>query len=334
MMSYNDLVNESLTIINEKVQSYNGDNNSFHEKCDYIELLALLNSDELYKHNLKSRFFGEEEDRQEAELIQEERQARINDEQEQVLNDLFEILLFRQSKFNIDYPFDVTVEEIKLKGDLNKKQKIYIILLCCANLSTFKKNLQSSLADEFEEITYCALRKYLSTYEVKRLGYNSDYPGKNTRDKIKEFSNSINVPIYEERINEIPLRANKEKGVDIVAWNNFSDNIPNALFYLIQCACGKDTRKKIYEPATYFDYIDFNKFKKNPIITLAIPKAVLIREGHVEKMNQVAMMDTLYLDRLRLLECYNMSPDMSCVDEVDAFNLVEKLIEETITILD
>ncbi len=333
-MSYNDLITESLANINDRVQSYTGDNNTLHKKCDYIEILALLSSDEIYKNNLKSRFFAEEEDRNEADNIQEEEQAELNDEQEQSLVDFFEILLFRQNMFGENYPFEVTTEQIKLKDNPNQKQKLYIILLCCANLTTFERSLRSKLTDEFEEITYCAFKKYLPGFEIKRLGYKSDYPGMNTRNKLRNLGSDLNVAPRERQINGIPIGANKEKGVDLVAWYKFIDNLPNTMIFLIQCACGKDTEHKIHEPLNYCTYLDLAEFQKKPIITLAVPKAVLIGENKIEQIKDVAKDDSLYFDRLRLLEFCNIEDDMSCIEGINAFHLADKLIDEAMTILD
>jgi len=333
-MSYNDLINESLVNIHNKVQSYTGDNNTLHEKCDYIEILALLSSDEIYKNNVKARFFSEEEDRNEADNIQENEQTELDDRYEQSLIDFFEILLFRQSKFGESYPFKVDVEKIKLKDNPNEKQKLYIILLCCANLTTFERNLRSKLTNEFEEITYCAFKKYLPGFEIKRLGYKSDYPGMNTQNKLRSLGSDLNVSPRERQIGGIPIGANKEKGVDLVAWYKFIDNLPNTMIFLIQCACGKDTTHKIHEPLNYNTYLDFAEFQKKPIVTLAVPKAILIGENKIEQIKDVAKDDSLYFDRLRLLEFCNIGQDMSCIENINACHLANKLIDQTVTILD
>lgn len=325
---YNQLIDASLSTIASKVETYTDDNSRSHKKCDYIELLALLSSDELYKDDFLSRFYSEYSDRCEGS---ENEQASIDDNHQQELVNLFEILQYRSQLYGEDYPFDINSEMIKLKENISTKQKLYIILLSCANLTTFEKSLQYHLADEFEHITYCAIRQYLpSSFQVKKLGSNSDYTG-NTRKKLKELGRDINLPTEDEQIDAIDIRANKEKGVDLVAWHSFVDNLPNTIILLIQCACGKDTLHKMYEPAAYMTYFNFSKFQKQPIISLATPKSVVIKPDFVKQMSEVAMGDILFFDRLRLME---LIINDDCVIGIQAFSLADRLISETISVLD
>jgi len=333
-MSYNDLVIQSLLCIQEKVQSYNGDKNILHQKCDYIELLSLLNSDEIHKNNLFSRFFSEEEDRRQDEHILEEEQAPINDKQEQELVNMFEVLLYRQSIYGQNYPFEVSQDYIKLKVQPSQKQKLYIILLCCANLTTFERNLRLKLTEEFEEITYCAFKKYLPNFKIKRLGYKSDYPKLNTQNKLTKLGLDLNVGVDLNQIKGIPVGANKEKGVDLIAWYEFIDRIPNTIMFLIQCACGQTTTNKIHEPLNYCTYLDLSKSQKKPIVTLAVPKAVCVGDNYIQQIKDVAKDDSLYFDRLRLLECCNIGEDVSCIENINAFVLADELLLKRISIVD
>lgn len=324
---YNQLINTSISKIASKVETYKGDNGRSHKKCDYIELLTLLSSDELYKDNLLSRFYSEYRDRDDSP---EEEQAEIDDKHQQEIINLFEILQYRSKLYGESYPFEIGSDSdmIKLKEEISDSHKLYIILLSCANLTTFEKNLQSSLADEFEHITYCAIKQYLpSSFKVKKLGSDSDYSG-NTRDKLKELGKDINLPTNDEQIDGISILANKEKGVDLVAWYNFVDNIPNTLIFLIQCACGVDTQHKQYEPIGYDNYFYFNN---KPIISLATPKSVVIKENHIKDMNEVSAGNILFFDRLRLIE---LIVDENCLSTIEAFRLADRLIDETISVLD
>lgn len=324
MMTYSESIDRSLGEISGKIETYSGNNTRFHEKCDYIEILALLSSDELYKSNLLSRFFAEYSDR---DNNLEERQAEISDDHEQEIINLFEILKFRNNLYLNSYPFIITNDMIKLKDNLTFEQKLYIILLCCANLTTFEPSLQYKLTDEFEHITYCAIKKHLPNFIVKKLGSNSDYAG-NTINKLKALGKDINLDPINDQIEAISPRANKEKGVDLVAWYKFNDNLSNTIIFFIQCACGKDTQHKQHEPEAYKTYFNF---KKLPIISLSTPKSVVIKENSIQQLSEVAMGDILFFDRSRLIE---LIIDGECVSSIEAFNLADRLISETISVLD
>lgn len=324
---YDELVTKSLEKINERLSSYSNDETKDHYKCDYIELLALLNNEELNKADLFKRFFYEYEDRNNNE---EEVQSEISEKHERTIDDLFEILKYRQSLYSTMYPFTVTEESITLKQELSNMHKLYLVLLSSANLSTFNKDLQFHLADEFEHITFCAMKQYLPNFEIKRLGAKADYRG-NTRNKLKLLGKDLKVPTYEDQIDGINLRASKEKGVDLVAWYKFKDSLPNSIIFLIQCACGKDTLHKQYEPAAYHTYFNFSKYQKDPIITLSTPKSVILKDMYIQQINEVAMKDVLYFDRIRLME---LIQDIECVTSLNAFSLTEKLIDKEFSLLD
>jgi len=326
MMSFNENVTESLSEIESKIESYNDHQNIDHRKCDYIELLALLNKDELYEDNLLSRFFKESEDRNEHE---DDENAEIDDSQERSLAELFNTLKYRQNMFENHYPFIVTDDSIKLKNidTLTKENRLYIVLLCCANLKKFTKKTQAKLAEEFEEITYASLKKFLPQFELKRMGSNSDYTG-NTSDKLKKLATDLNIPTYDDQINYLANTASKEKGVDLFGWKNFKDKIPNLIMIAIQCACGEKTDYKINEPENYHNYFIFDKFKAKPIVVLSVPKAISIAPNTIKDKLEVIKTNNLFFDRLRLMEYIDNTL------ELESLLLADKLIEKSISVVD
>lgn len=325
-MSFNENVTESLSEIESKIESYNDHQNIDHRKCDYIELLALLNKDELYEDNLLSRFFKESEDRNEHE---DDENAEIDDSQERSLAELFNTLKYRQNMFENHYPFIVTDDSIKLKNidTLTKENRLYIVLLCCANLKKFTKKTQAKLAEEFEEITYASLKKFLPQFELKRMGSNSDYTG-NTSDKLKKLATDLNIPTYDDQINYLANTASKEKGVDLFGWKNFKDKIPNLIMIAIQCACGEKTDYKINEPENYHNYFIFDKFKAKPIVVLSVPKAISIAPNTIKDKLEVIKTNNLFFDRLRLMEYIDNTL------ELESLLLADKLIEKSISVVD
>lgn len=325
-MSFIENIIESLSNIEDKVESYNDHQNIDHKKCDYIELLALLNKDELYEDNLISRFFKEDDDRTEHE---DNVSAEIDDSQERSLSELFRTLNYRQSMFEEHYPFIVTDDSIKLKEveHLTKENKLYIVLLCCANLKKFTKKTQSKLTEEFEEITYTSIKKFLPQFELKRMGSNSDYRG-NTSDKLKLLATDLNISTQDDQIDNLAKTASKEKGVDLFGWKKFKDKIPNMLMIAIQCACGEKTDYKINEPENYHNYLNFDKFKSKPVVVLSVPKAISIAPNSIKDKLEVIKTNNLFFDRLRLMEYIDNTL------EIESLLLANKLIEKSISVVD
>ena len=325
-MSFNEKIESSLSEISDKIESYNDHKNIDHRKCDYIEILALLNKDEIYQDDLLSRFYSEHADRTEE---REESKASNNDEQEKNLQILFNILTYRKSMFGESYPFIITSDSIKLKDldSLTIENKFYILLLCCANLKKFNGSVQYKLTEEFEEITFTSIKKFLPQFDLKRMGANTEYKG-NTKTKLTTLAKDLNIDTNDGQIDNLANTASKEKGVDIFGSKKFKDNIPNMLMLSIQCACGEETSHKINEAENYHNYLHFRKFKIDPIIVLSVPKAISIGDKSIKDHLEVMKTNSLFFDRLRLMEYIDTSISLETLE------LVNKLIEKTISVID
>ncbi|CAC9607488.1 hypothetical protein [uncultured Gammaproteobacteria bacterium] len=311
---------------------YNG-NNSNNEKCDYIELRALTSADRIFIDNeLSDMLFGPPEDN-----IRDEDKAELYDGNESQLLNLFSILEHRRDRVQENYPFDVENGGIFLKERLSNKQKIYLVLLCCANLKIFRE-CQPLLTNEFESLTYYAIKGFLPNFEIKKLGYQADYTG-NTGDKLKDLSKDMHVPLYDNEINKISNNASKEKGVDLVAWYNFENKLPNTIIILIQCTCGRDTTRKQHETKKYGTFFDFGKYGTNVIHSLSTPKS---SETHVlgdcETMSDFTNGGegrTLFFDRNKLIQLIGTPNDKLFDGDISqSIDLVNGLIERKLSVSD
>ncbi|MCP4763180.1 MAG: hypothetical protein GY870_15510 [archaeon] len=300
-------------------------NNLNHLHADYTELTALMSNDNFvtttdilnrYKKediNPRMRSSDLETGRKKSVLNSE-----VNDENEQWVDEIFDILNFRAGLFANQYPFEATQNKIILKNDLTDIQKLYLILLLSSNLNYFNL-VQPELTTEFESISYHALKTVLpSNGKIKEFGNNSDYRG-TAKNKIIELAKDLNVEIVEKEIENI--LGNKEDGLDLIAWIPFEDKIPNMITIMGQCACGKDWPEKQYETDKFYDaYYIF--FRLRPIRSLFIPYAlskVSYTFYQTNKINQ-----TLLFDRKRILD--NIK-DTEFLNELKAKIIVEKCIK-------
>lgn len=309
--------------INE-LPHYNG-SNSNNEKCDYIELKTILSSDELYINNsLSNSFYGSLEDNIDELNVADKDKARLSDRHEEDLNGLFSILQHRHRNQDL-YPFDVDDKRIKLKHSLTEKQKIYLILLCCANLKFFR-DCQPILTNEFELITHCAIKNFLPSFEVKKMGYKTDYTG-NTKTKLKKLAKEIYISTYDKEIDKLPNKASKEKGVDLIAWHGFQNQVPNTVILLIQCACGKNIDNKKHEPSNYEAYLRYGDFSTIAITSLSTPHASETHEyGDVESKIAFTTGPTLFFDRMRLLELINVEKCRLLDDIEQSMQLIDRIL--------
>lgn len=103
-MSFSELIQESVDSIHHKIGSYNDKAAYKQRKCDYIEFLALLNSDKLFRENLAYRFYGkgedilpEDEKDFDIEKMEETDKSALYDSYESEFVGLYEILKYRES---------------------------------------------------------------------------------------------------------------------------------------------------------------------------------------------------------------------------------------------
>lgn len=170
--------------------------------------------------------------------------------------------------FDEDYPFEIQNFKIKLKRNITDSGYVYLYLLVSSNLNNFDK-LEDILTSEFESLSRLTLSSYFPNMEVVEFGQNTSFKG-NTQLKIESLSKSLNIKQRITETKQISKIANKEKGLDLVGWQKFEDNISNMIVVLGQCACGKNWTNKRGDTADYEDsYLDFHRLK--PIHAMFIP---------------------------------------------------------------
>lgn len=217
--------------------------------ADYFELMALFNN-----RNVITK--GEVLDRLKDEGLisqvkNQENQAQKNDENEAFVREVFLLVYQRSISFDTDYPFDYLNETIRLKEDLNLRNKLYLHLLLSSNLYLFPKRFETFLTTEFELLSEEALKNYLPDFAIiKSFGENSDFKGY-TKDKIKQLANLMSLESEDLFLDTIANKGTKDLGLDIVGWLPFDDLIGNFLSIFVQCACGKDWNKKLSETKRY-----------------------------------------------------------------------------------
>ncbi|MDE0470785.1 MAG: hypothetical protein OXH57_02495, partial [Ekhidna sp.] len=226
-----------------------------HLYVDYVEIIAVFsNNSRVTRGDLLDRLQDEGvlKINDGNELINEigSDTAEQRDTHEAQVNDIFRVIEERTQIFGSNYPFSFTNAHLILRESLTIKQELYLMLLIASNLDVFTK-VRSELTSDFEAISYYALKNYLSANAVvKEFGKNSNYKG-NTRDKISQLAFDLGMETNEKELNNISIQNSKDRGLDIIGWVPFTDNVPNYLAILGQCACGKEWFKKQNETRRY-----------------------------------------------------------------------------------
>ncbi|WP_146146725.1 hypothetical protein [Taibaiella chishuiensis] len=289
--------------------------------ADYIELVSLFSNDNFVSaSDILDRFKDEgllQRSKEDSE------QASLNDEDERFVDSIYRLLIERSQLFETDYPFIVEgIDKIKLKpvATISSRQKIYLYLLIASSLNIFK-DFQPELTKEFEILSAAVLRNFLPAHAVvKSFGKTSDYNG-SAVEKIKALAQDLKVSLDEHAFGEISERGNQEKGLDLIGWIPFSDNVPNFLAILVQCACGKDWNKKLHETSRYNNYMRFHRL--NPVHSMFIPYS-LISFAKKSMARNDEINERLIFERKRIL---NYTLDVVFFDDLDSKQLIDQCIK-------
>ncbi|SFW76615.1 hypothetical protein SAMN02927921_04140 [Sinomicrobium oceani] len=237
--------------------------------ADYVELVSLFsNQNYVSAADILDRFKDEGIIKQRSS---DSEQSEAHDNDEIFIDSIYRLLIERKQLFLEDYPFKIDgVDKIILKEEENitDRNKIYIYLLLSSSLNIFS-DFQPELTKEFEALCTHVLTNFLPPHAiVKSFGKNSEYTGTAVQ-KIQNLANDLKIELNQDAFQEISIRGMQEKGLDLIGWIPFGDNVPNFLSILGQCACGKEWPGKLGETSRYNNYFKFHRL--NPIHTMFIP---------------------------------------------------------------
>ncbi|PAV96146.1 hypothetical protein CJD50_14120 [Hafnia paralvei] len=287
--------------------------NSPHLFADLAELLTVINytgRNSLHKNDLDSvRKLGATsiEEIDDEENINEEidADAEKNDRFEEQLEDVWTQLEYRESSLGNRYPFIISGDEIIFKENLNEQQRIYVFLLCCSRLRSFKsiRGAAQRWAKSFARVCKIAMLSLLPRHGVVRIfDVNSDdrrdYYGTNLRNALSILGKDLGVcSLNTKEIAKAPTSG--DAGFDLIATVEFPDGQTSNYGILGQCGAqekgwpSKTLEANVLNLTTYFQ-IAF----QHPS-TMFTP--VFYREANGEWVNTRATAGVLLLDRLRIM---------------------------------
>lgn len=309
----------------EKVPSQSYSNS--HYFCDYIELLALINNNDLLAvADVYDRFYEDNsieipENNSDIDLGSEVSQT--NDIWESRIKEWFSILDTRKNIFGDFYPFKIEHDTIHMCSELTYKQLLYIFLLLNSNQNYIRSN--SQLTSDFEEFSLRALKNFLpSNAQCYRFGKSmldqDRYKG-NISKKIDDLAKDLKYSTkYKEHY--FASNDNGDGGLDIVSWIPFKgdENQNNMQVYLCQCATGKEWYKKQDDTDKFVDnYIDF-RTQVNLVMFIPFDGRNMDRTFNEE----AKMKKNIIFDRVRLV--YLLQENQNLITELKSFEIVNQII--------
>lgn len=311
---------------------------------DFIEFYAFFYKDEVTKSEILDyasdndvdilkyfpNFTDQSDEEEDEELINTTGNSQIyNDEldnnRESAINGLFECLEYRQSILGEKYPFKVNKEEIVVVGELSPVQKTYILMLFSSMLNIFD-DFQSIFTSSFESITFYALKELFPSYIIKEFGKKSSYTG-TAIEKIKSLASDLNVSVDDIGLKDIHPKNNQERGLDLIVWKGFDDNIANMIIYLVQCACGKKWESKFSEVKRYRSYLNFKTLEPNFLFSTSY---ALNCNGSFSRRDDIISSEALFLDRIRIM---SLISNESILQESleQPFMIIDRIMREEIS---
>jgi hypothetical protein len=274
-----DKIDEQLKTL--KIHNFQEPKKHLHSYADFVEIIGLVANDNVSPDDVLSRFtetdFDESRfEKSDGEIGQIE--AEVFDKKEGWIESIFDFLDQRSNIFEDSYPFSIDKSGISLKEDLSSTNLLYIYLLISSSLKFFPK-IQYLLTSEFEVVSKEVLNTLLPHATVYAFGSESEFQG-NAREKILNLGKEINLDIRERILNQISINNSKEEGLDIIGWIKQTDNNPNTIIILGQCACGVNWQSKQNETRRYDRFFDY--YLQPFIHALFLPTDLANRNGRFE----------------------------------------------------
>lgn len=268
-----------------------------HYFCDYIEILALINNQDIVSiSDVYDRFresSGIDIPAQEDNTLPDENICDIWHER---INEWFINIATRTTAFSDFYPFVVKNNNIHLKSTITDRHKLYIFLLLSSN-QRYISTSGNYLPDDFEGISLIALQNYLPKFAKSYIfGKSSDRYTGTLENKITKLSKDLK---YKVKAGDFHVMDTGDGGLDLVAWLPFLNdtNQNNMQIFLAQCATGKNWKSKQRETLTITShYIDF-KTEVNHMFFMPYD-CRNVERSFSEESN---IFDGLFFDRIRIL---------------------------------
>lgn len=312
-----------------------------HLFADLAELAAVINytgRHDLHKNDLitiksQSNTSVDDVDQEEQEDENEGSDAERNDRLERQVEDVWTQLDFRQNFLKDIYPFVVEGDFITLKKDLTDIQRVYLFLLACSRLRSFKKAQKGIIqlwAKYFAIVSKFCTTALLPPHSTVRIfDANSDdrrtYYGTDLRKALKIMGKDLAVPFINEQECE-RASSSGDAGFDIIATVEFDDKLSSNYALLGQCGAQEtEWPKKTLEAhslklRTYFQvHFDIPTLMFTP---------VFYRNSDGEWVDNSPCAGVLVIDRARILQLLQKTNHCPTIVKEQWFVEFESLINE------
>lgn len=253
--------------------------------------------------------------------------SETNENVQKLTEDAFQHLRYRLKAFGSWYPFVVDHDVIELRNSQDVKHSIYVALLISSRLKMLPAADRIRRASEFESICYKALSLLLPTWNVYHFGSGGadrHLFGNRLKDALPALAEKTRDDVLMHRVNELSDHNVGDGGIDLAAVFEWADPAQALPVYFAQCAAQQENwpeKKFESHPVTHERFFSF--FHK-PGSLLFIP--VCYRGPDGAWIDSVAMQSIL-VDRLRLIELFDRGIEKDQISPEDIFGLIQAPIK-------
>lgn len=291
-----------------------------HQWADYAELVCLSSPDRAITYgdlsdrinpslrDLRSDLLEEDAAggmyslADEGSSIEPETNPTTNDE---LCNSIFECLRYRIAAYGTGYPFSIDHKSLVRSPSLSDRQKLYIYCLMCSSLNYFGDQ-QNALTSEFEDVSKSVLESVVGPrMKVLRFGKNtthaSDFPG-NIAKKIEDLAKAMGeLSLVQE--GDYPSTSTGDDGLDLVAVDNYGDDIGSRLSLFAQCKCSPSWHETVHS-SSYLAWNQKIKIQCPNVNVAMIPFCMRAADGSWHRQTDIG--GFMLIDRQRLI---SLCPD-------------------------
>lgn len=199
------------------------------------------------------------------------------------------------------YPFAPDMDSIRYVDKVSAYSTIYVFLLLCTRLATKYVVMNGNRIDGtllFEELSSIILKNYWGKDNSHVYVTGTSNQTKSFEEKIQAILKELHYPQKTKR----PLGSTgceKDGGIDVVVWKNFSDGKDSKLFGLCQCKTGTSWKdgdiSALSSGSFWHSYIDHDPY-------LPYVPIYMVTEDFENNWEIIARRAGLFFDRCRLMD--------------------------------
>lgn len=293
-----------------------------HLVADLCEIISYFNEQEVSRGHVETFLSENSGDGLRADLrLQNLDSAETNERFQELSEEVFRHLGYREKAFGIYYPFTVEGDILVPTCEITPRKKSYAALLAFSRLKMFAPAARTSFAADFEVFCREAALGFTGTWKVVHFGKGGcdrKTFGNKLKDALLKLAEVLRETPMAIEIGKIPDNDVGDAGLDLIIYKEWTDDAPAVPAYFAQCAAQQKTWPTKKFEANPLNLEKYFHFFHRPGTILFIPLCFRGVDGNWINSDGH---QTILVDRQRLLNLI----EARIVSGYDREHIFEKL---------